>query len=191
MARKSYKNSRAGATQRCSSCGQVKGSAAFRKWHGGYVKTCATCRAVPQSVVFRNHRFALLKRAGRYYKINLTQSGLVTSPFSDEQKELMRVRARILQTYYNGGYRAKKLGLHTTLTVLEWVAILNNSKGRCVYCKSFVGIENLGMDHIKPLSRNGAHTARNVTASCFPCNSRKGDGSVASLQRKSEKSLRQ
>ena len=43
--------------------------------------------------------------------------------------------------------------------------------GACAYCGS---TENLTLDHVVPLSREGSHTIENLVAACRPCNSRKG-----------------
>lgn len=43
--------------------------------------------------------------------------------------------------------------------------------GRCVKCGA---TENLTIDHIKPLSKGGTNSKRNLQCLCGPCNWKKG-----------------
>lgn len=78
------------------------------------------------------------------------------------------------QQSYSASKRAKKWGVENTLTSKEWLNVLIESQGRCFYCKKDVGAQNLGMDHVIPMSRGGANSLGNIVASCFPCNAKKG-----------------
>jgi hypothetical protein len=49
--------------------------------------------------------------------------------------------------------------------------VWNRDGGRCVDCGSR---EHLEYDHIIPVSRGGANTARNIELRCEPCNRKKG-----------------
>src|SRR6185437_5314774 len=46
---------------------------------------------------------------------------------------------------------------------------------RCAYCGREGGPRDLTMDHVKPLSRGGAHSWDNVVSACRRCNHRKGN----------------
>jgi hypothetical protein len=45
----------------------------------------------------------------------------------------------------------------------------------CQYCGASVSLGSATLDHVKPLSRGGAHSWDNVVTACRPCNIRKGD----------------
>lgn len=49
--------------------------------------------------------------------------------------------------------------------------VLSRDGGRCVYCGAD---EDLSMDHVIPISKEGADTLRNLVTACRSCNSRKG-----------------
>lgn len=51
--------------------------------------------------------------------------------------------------------------------------ILEKYKNKCVFCGSN---ENLQVDHIIPLSRNGKHDEDNMQILCKMCNLKKGKG---------------
>ena len=50
--------------------------------------------------------------------------------------------------------------------------ILQKYKFKCVYCNSK---KNLTIDHIKPVSKGGTDSARNLQVLCKSCNSKKGN----------------
>ena len=47
------------------------------------------------------------------------------------------------------------------------------ASGKCYYCDSFVGIKELTMDHLVPLSRGGRSTKDNLVPCCKECNTKK------------------
>ncbi len=65
--------------------------------------------------------------------------------------------------------RARLLSLPATLTLEDWLEILAQAGGRCVYCHETVG-PRLTLDHAIPLSRGGASSRENVVAACDACN---------------------
>lgn len=74
--------------------------------------------------------------------------------------------------------RAKRAGAPGSHTVAEWKSILRHHKRRCVYCNVKLTPKNVSRDHKIPLSRGGSNDARNLTAACRNCNSRKHDKTV-------------
>lgn len=46
---------------------------------------------------------------------------------------------------------------------------------RCRYCADQPPVEELTIDHIIPVSRDGTNDFGNLVTCCFPCNNRKGD----------------
>jgi 5-methylcytosine-specific restriction endonuclease McrA len=72
-------------------------------------------------------------------------------------------------------HKRRKYAKNGTLTSNEVIAILHAS-AKCAYCGcEFDLFTKPTIDHVTPLSRGGEHSAKNVTAACKPCNSRKKD----------------
>jgi 5-methylcytosine-specific restriction protein A len=46
-------------------------------------------------------------------------------------------------------------------------------KGVCYYCQRQVGLEQLTMDHVVPLSRGGKSKKGNIVPACKECNNKK------------------
>lgn len=67
--------------------------------------------------------------------------------------------------------KSTKLGLESTLTLPQWLDILNKHNRRCVYC----GGEFNQLDHVIPTSRGGGSTSANCVPCCGPCNANKGN----------------
>lgn len=75
-----------------------------------------------------------------------------------EQHELRRVRKHVR--------RAEKRGLPATLTLSEWLTILEEYNYDCAYCgQRFESIE-----HLIPVRHGGGTTATNCVPACEPCN---------------------
>jgi len=47
------------------------------------------------------------------------------------------------------------------------------ASGECYYCGTYVGIKELTMDHLVPLSRGGRSTKDNLVPCCKECNTKK------------------
>jgi len=65
--------------------------------------------------------------------------------------------------------RAKKYNAPATLTIPEWLKILDHFKGKCAYCgRNFEIIE-----HIIAITAGGGTTALNCVPGCLGCNATK------------------
>lgn len=61
-------------------------------------------------------------------------------------------------------------------SVKEWLFKKERTKGVCPFCNKFVGINNITLDHIIPISKvvnNFEYTIDMVQPMCFSCNTRK------------------
>lgn len=65
--------------------------------------------------------------------------------------------------------RAAAAGIGNTLTVDEWVAILEAFRYGCAYCLRPASV----MDHVTPVAGGGSNSFHNVVPACWPCNSSK------------------
>jgi len=71
--------------------------------------------------------------------------------------------------------KAKKYGVLSTLTEIEWIAKVESSNFQCYWCPQKLTLERgkhntLSLDHLTPLSRGGSNTIENVVPSCIVCN---------------------
>ena len=86
------------------------------------------------------------------------------------------------QKFYQNRKRAKEYGVVNSLSIAEWLAVLEKSNGICCYCDRYVGIDSLSMDHVWSMCSGGAHSADNIVAACASCNTRKSKLSAARLK---------
>lgn len=86
------------------------------------------------------------------------------------------------QKFYQNRKRAIEYGVVNSLSIAEWLTILEKSNGICCYCERHVGIDSLSMDHVWPMCSGGAHSADNVVAACASCNTRKSKLSADRLK---------
>lgn len=82
-----------------------------------------------------------------------------------------RYRESRLETtrIWKANWRAERYGAKSTLTVKEWLEILNSYEGKCAYCSDTFS----GIDHVTPFSRGGENTKENVVPTCSSCNHKK------------------
>jgi 5-methylcytosine-specific restriction endonuclease McrA len=73
-------------------------------------------------------------------------------------REIDRVKAQVK--------RARSMEVDATLTVVDWIMILEQFEWRCAYCQC-VPFEI--MSHVIPLPRGGT-TPENCVPSCYSCN---------------------
>lgn len=96
----------------------------------------------------------------------------------ERQNVLARIRLQAPEVKakyarYAANRRARKLGNGGVLT-MSLVEIVERQGGRCFWCsKPFTKSRKATLDHHIPLSKGGAHSDSNVTATCWPCNQSK------------------
>jgi 5-methylcytosine-specific restriction endonuclease McrA len=72
--------------------------------------------------------------------------------------------------------RAQRYGVVSTLTEVEWYALIDASDGRCAYCGGTTATPS--PDHVRPMCNGGANTVWNLACACLPCNLSKGAKSL-------------
>src|SRR5436189_109195 len=80
----------------------------------------------------------------------------------ERRKEELRVRREV--------GRAKRQGLMATLTIAQWLAILEYFDYHCAYCR-LAKFEL--MDHVVAIKKGGGTVAMNCAPACISCNVRK------------------
>jgi 5-methylcytosine-specific restriction endonuclease McrA len=68
--------------------------------------------------------------------------------------------------------RARAAATPATLTISQWVAVLEYFHGKCAYCQSR---PSQVIEHFIPISLGGGTTAENCVPACQRCNNRKGN----------------
>lgn len=63
-------------------------------------------------------------------------------------------------------------------------AIHSRDRGLCFYCRRRLNQRLRCLDHVRPLSRAGRNSYRNLVSSCLECNSEKGERPAADLLRR-------
>ena len=56
--------------------------------------------------------------------------------------------------------------------------IFNKYDGHCAYCGKKIEFDDMTIDHIIPLSKNGGNDLANTIPSCQLCNNQKADRSI-------------
>lgn len=78
---------------------------------------------------------------------------------------------------YDANARARQLGVDYDKELIEqffsWIK--NQDFVSCSYCGCFIPSNKVHIDHIVPITRNGAHHPDNFAVACHSCNSSKTD----------------
>ena len=56
--------------------------------------------------------------------------------------------------------------------------IYKSLNGRCAYCGELIVYDNMQVEHVQPLSKNGTDIEENMLPSCNDCNTLKADRSL-------------
>jgi 5-methylcytosine-specific restriction endonuclease McrA len=89
----------------------------------------------------------------------------VSVPFSEAN---IRLADRVCRQVDYANSHSRLHGAPATLTLAEWIEILNKSEGKCSKCGKLVGIEALELDHVNGV-QNGT-TKESVRPLCMDCN---------------------
>lgn len=74
---------------------------------------------------------------------------------------------------------ARRHGVENTLTLDEWLGILEEFGRSCAYCLKTTTVERhqpntLELDHVAPMAKGGSNSRSNVVPACRDCNKRRG-----------------
>lgn len=128
----------------CTTCGRKEPHVSFTKVRG---KNEGTRRERP--VWYRPSRCDSCRRKSGRYKGNLT---VAATWAKNARKQGLAGKARC------------------DFTVGDWWRALRFFNHRCAYCGAS---RSLTRDHVRPLTRGGAHTASNIVPACRLCNEAK------------------
>ena len=71
--------------------------------------------------------------------------------------------------------RYKRSGLSQARRVRLRTKLYKDQKGKCKHCKRKKDLEDMQLDHIKPLARGGSNEDTNFQILCGRCNRKKSD----------------
>lgn len=96
---------------------------------------------------------------------------------AERHREQSRRRARANAHIYSARRRAHSIATGSKLrgAPVDVAAVYHVLHDPCAYCGQ---PSNGGVDHIVPIASGGDGDVLNLTASCFPCNRSKSDGSL-------------
>lgn len=182
-------------TIKCLACQNKKPETDFslRTDNGKKRNTCKKCRSTKESVRQAMKAEQISTRRKAFYKENRDTLLAKQLAYAQENRERESARGRnwrrenpekvreINRRYYVGNPGIIKQARETRyarvrgaeicdLTTEQWIEILKEHDGRCVYCGSEICITK---DHDIPVSRGGNHTRNNVVPACRTCNCRK------------------
>ena len=116
-------------------------------------------------------------------KINKTSSKRKAQQFSssEEARAVLNKATRKLKNFYimslneDAAMDIRTMSKRRRFEPAERKVIYAKSKGRCVLCGRFMGVDEFTVDHIIPLSKGGTNDLDNMQATCRVCNSIKQD----------------
>ncbi len=168
----------------CAGCWRVRKNDANKRWHAGHraennakstaryqanapaicAATRDACRAYARRRRVENPE-AVRAASRRWVEANPGRAAAITRAWARAHPEFFRRAAKVR--------RARLRGAATTLTDVQWVAIVTAFNGACAYCLRTD--RPVTQDHMVPISRGGPHSAENVIPACGSCNSSKGN----------------
>jgi excisionase family DNA binding protein len=162
-----------GPEKRCKRCGEVQPIAQFvpdDRYRDGYTSWCNACHLEysrqPEQRAKRSQR-SKSRYSNPVYRATYQAKNNARYRERWHKDPAFRRRKNAQKAMFNHGRRSQEK--RGDLTPEQWQAICNHYGNRCLCC----GKPEVTLDHIRPLSRGGKHTASNAQPLCVSCNSRK------------------
>ena len=143
---------------------------------------CKDCQRAMSKKHYEDNKQEYVDRAAAWAKANPEKAKAQSK--KQQQKFRRKNRAYYLKrhadykkvnrgqfTEYENRRRARKRG--TEVEPIDRRAVYDRDEGLCHLCGDHVNYEDMHMDHVIPLSREGTHTYDNVAVACEPCNRKK------------------
>lgn len=171
----------------CTVCNSYKEIDNFyKRGNGGFYNYCKKCALKSQKRYTLKNRSKINNRKREYYKNNKKKFSDYYHEYNKNNKEYNRQKAKKWAESNKERYREnQKLYAHKRRVLLknvkhdfnkeEWKKcqeFFSDEKGKyCAYCGKHT--ENITLDHVIPVIKNGSHTKENILPSCSNCNSQK------------------
>ena len=169
----------------CRKCGKLRALSRFNRHGGmadGHINTCKDCHSEYNKQHYQAHKQAYVVSAARWQASHPEKSRRLklagTKRYKEKYPEKTREFCRIYKknnphkfAEYEGRRRALKVT--TDVEKIDRHEIYIRDEGKCHICKRKVSFQNMELDHVKPLSRGGGHTAANLKVAHPRCNRKK------------------
>ena len=156
--------------KRCKVAQSIEQFTPNKRYRDGHESWCKSChneyRKQPEQKAKRSKR-AKERYANSEYRISHQEKNNARYRDRWRRDPDFRKRKNDQKAMVNHSRRTRKK--QGDLTPEQWKAICDRYGNRCLRC----GKEEVTIDHIKPISKGGEHTASNVQPLCKPCNSSK------------------
>jgi len=186
-------------TDLCLTCNEVKSISEFKtakKIKRGYERICKKCNNLKNKITYyedidktreKNRKYNKKHRQKPGVKENnkqLSKQYFLDHPnYQSEWEKDHRKERRQKDIKYAKEHpdkmreksrkrRAKKQEVNENFTIQDEQFVYNLFNNECFNCKNK---ENLGIDHVRPLSKGNALTIKNACVLCRSCNASKGD----------------
>lgn len=144
----------------CKTCNSVKDIREFYKRpdSNGFMSSCSDCYKSRRSAANKTREDIEAFREAKNAASRLCKTSKYAEDAEYREREIERCHER--RNTMSGTYTSE-----------EWLESVRNFSYSCAYCGSK---SNLTVDHIIPISKNGANKQYNVIPACSTCNSSKG-----------------
>ena len=126
---------------------------------------CFSCASENINTFNQNHPVVICQLCGMTFRV-MAYCG-ETRHLNNVCKKCLTPRIkRERSKIANAKFRAERLGLLSSITLVEWLSTLDRYKSKCAYC----GADYEEIHHFIPISKGGGSTAENLIPACRRCN---------------------
>lgn len=123
--------------------------------------------------VYRKNNRDRIRQSARNFYLRNTEK--IKKAHSEYRKKNPEKKAGFASTWRSRRYGGN-LDPEDVKKAAEMVRNLKSGLfGTCSYCAKELAMNQMTIDHIKPLAKGGQHVAENLALACRPCNSSKND----------------
>jgi 5-methylcytosine-specific restriction endonuclease McrA len=173
------------ATITCKECGKIIITTSNRQM---YCKECIKLHKKKYQKEYQEKNRKHINKQMYEWKLkNPIKFKKIQQKYRDTHIEKEKVRFQKYKQSYRGKQIQLKINLNRAsrihnikhvFTIDEWKQKVESTNGICPICKKYVGIENMTLDHIIPISKakkGQIYTIDDVSPMCGKCNSKKSN----------------
>lgn len=138
-------------------------------------------RKIPRALMSDDQRERVRLSANKYVATHRDQVNEKNRICRTKSKSADPETFRAKTAIYNNRTRARRKGVPTDFTVVDWAEVLIRFDQRCAWCGT--AATRLDLDHVQPLHLGGHDTVGNIVPVCRPCNAEKSSSAPATFAR--------